>query len=73
MMDTAQSAIQHYKNDVAEFKKRSVAIRGLKFNFLSKQKIHMQNVAEYEKLLAEEERIREKITEVYLYTVFIRL
>ena len=64
MVQAAESAVQHYKDDKKEFEERTKAIRSLKDIFTAKQNTHIKNLQEYEHLIVKEMEIGKKMKEV---------
>ena len=64
MVQAAESAVHHYKDDRKEFEERTKAIRSLKDMFTAKQNTHIKNLQEYEHLIIKEMEIGKKMKEV---------
>ena len=64
MVQAAESAVQHYKDDRKEFEERTKAIKSLKNMFTAKQNTHIKNLQEYDYLIVKEIEIGKKMKEV---------
>ena len=64
MVDAAQLALQHYRNDPAEYKARNDVLKDLKKTFTIKQKHHIKNITDYENLVIKEKKLRGRLKDV---------